>query len=201
MLSEEFLESSERLPVQLIRVNRQIHNEAASIAYTHNAFIFHDAEHPGSLRQVLQTFATSVSLGQRRLIRNAVLVGLDAESLTAFLPGDSVNFGLPIVLPGLHRLWVDILEPGHFLSHRVRGTTIEDIWKSLHNVLRCLMGSRLIGVGASVVIEDCSDLDWTLLEWEAFEKRVAQEVEKVLLFRIPQRPPIFRIIARGNELI
>jgi hypothetical protein len=88
-----------RLDVQLLRVCRQIYDEAMLLPYAENYFIISAGFYP-TFREV---FVAQFSLEKRSAMHTvAVLRSLDEEIEL-----------VPKLLPGLKRLWFDVLFDGH----------------------------------------------------------------------------------------
>lgn len=91
------------LGVQLLRVCRQIHSEAASLLYTENYFIIASR----ITARFLEAFLKQFGIEQRRLIRAAALFDLTLTLVDR----------VPVLLPGLRQLWIGLGPKPYIREH------------------------------------------------------------------------------------
>lgn len=84
-----------RLDVQVLRVCRQIHNEAALVPYTKNSFIISG----GMRREFLNDLTKRFSFEQRRAIETVAV--LESQYWAQYVSK------LPQLLPGLKKMWLE----------------------------------------------------------------------------------------------
>lgn len=114
----------------------------------------------------------------------------------------------------MQRLWLDVLVPQGFESggdkpfSYIREQRIRTRWEDFRKGLKDLMGSRLVAIGASVLIDDHEDgdgdgviMDNIIRGLEETERTIAGEIERLLLFRIPERAPDPARIWAGHEVM
>lgn len=164
---ENCLASPDHLPMQLLRVNRQIYAEAALIPYAQNLFVFCDKP-----TNSLRVFTDRVSDIQRLAIRKAAMQKFEGWTLRSFL--------LRQELPGLRYLSLNILLREWLPLPNEAKSWIQERWEALQGDLVGVQGlEQLIGVAAWVSVEGYDTYGEVTKTW------MAAEVERTLLCRTP----------------
>lgn len=141
-----------RLDVQVLRVCRQIHKEAALISYADNSFIISG----GMRRDFLNNLTKQFSFEQRRAIKTVAV--LESQYWAQYVSK------LPQLLPGLKKLWLEY-------------SNLHDLHKVV--VMKELVLSKGL-CRVKVVIKMLGDYSWGPSKTERAEKALATVKEEIM---------------------